>query len=119
MSFRAELEENLRTMFIKSGVKLTGIGWRAAEENIQETLTSIINLVDKGLPEKKKWFGDSRESTPEEQHAFKVISEAENRGYNAAIDDMRAIIRGSDDKGGNRQTIIKASKTILRGESNG
>ena len=78
MTFKDELEKiqiQFETYLMTTGID--GI-------NRDQALTSIINLVDKELPTKYK----NRSIDPE--------SRAAKDGYNQAIDDMRAIIRGND-----------------------
>jgi hypothetical protein len=67
------------------------------EMDIDQALTSIINLVDKEVPSKKP----VREDSPRRLVAGGDMpfnsTEVKNMGYNEALDDMRTIIRSSDE----------------------
>lgn len=88
MSFKKELEEIIETLvsLTKDGLTLLDYDGEkvTATEPKDQALTSIINLVDKELPEKKRDFPYPGENIQAASHA----------GYNQAIDDMRNKLRG-------------------------
>ena len=62
-------------------------------EAVETALTSIINLVDKSLPEKHVCTDECNINSREWIIGHKAYKDAESN----AIDDMRAIIRGNDE----------------------
>lgn len=101
MSFKKELEEIIETLvsLTKDGLTLLDYDGEkvTATEPKDQALTSIINLVDKELPEKKPNAlkpGGIVLSEDGKTVAISNLQSASSGGYNQAIDDMRAKLKG-------------------------
>lgn len=75
-----KIEELLREMFIKVGVKLTEIGWELSEEQVQETAQSLQNLLASQPKPDIKW--------PEKRDIGGYMGKRHslNQGWNNGID---------------------------------
>lgn len=83
MSFQEELRQILLPQYTDG----KGVVY---SKRLDQALTSIINLVDKELPSKRK------DTSAEDLRAgtFRRGDDKYTSGYNQAIDDMRAKLKG-------------------------
>lgn len=92
MSFQEELEKLVLEIYF-TGFQVgqyTQPSDETLEKRLNDSLTSIINLVDKELPSKRK------DTSAEDLRAgtFRRGDDKYTSGYNQAIDDMRAKLKG-------------------------
>lgn len=81
------LDEILKQLFIDAGVKLTDIGWRAAEPELTKARAAILQWARAQKPEKK--------ST---KHPTSMIASARQHGWDSALDAYEAKFSNSEEE---------------------
>ncbi len=92
--FKEQLELKLNDAMYKAA-NLYPVGSKEYDRTLEEALTSIINLVDKELKGLKQLTSVGEVVDPHDLSKGQVGNIPIQNTYNQAIDDMRAIIRGS------------------------